>query len=626
MRRSNIFISFMIIVSLLMGISSNFSRFNENTRPSLSNSKLNVSQDSTLTVGVRASLSDLDPHYAWDQYSFGVIEQVCEGLFAHNYSDPSNEIIPRLASDFGTWSANGLYYTVSIRQNITFHDGTDYNAQAIKWNFERLSYLMNYTGTLPPTSIETPLKVVYSWPDYTPIINRTEVIDTYTIRFVLNRPFGAFEALLCFSGSYILSPTSTSPTDEIDQVSGVLIGTGPFKFVFHIPGNETRLQANDNYWRGTPEIDLLVYTEIPDTTELNDALLNGTIDVLINPLPDYLELFNQSAHIDVIDQSGRSLVSYVLGMNNKQIAQPFREAISYAIDYDYIINTLKEGVADRLKSPVPNGVIYSNYSLNYPTLNISHGRKIMISLGYGNDSMTEEEWEGANFISFNFTYIIFSSFYNSLFHIVQNNLSKIGIEIIDAGVTDWYEYLMILIGEPPYSRDMLQLFCYGWYPDFNDPSKIIDVLYSNSTEFNFVQYNGGFGGFTPYNKNDDVQLLMEQAINKTDKGERKNIYDKIQKLMIERDYPAIWLFTPKLFVAYNNGLEGFNNSIFCTINEDNEASLKGDMIYVKWKEDITENGPKENFSIPGYSPVILGVIFLVYVCYIYKIKKKKVFE
>jgi peptide/nickel transport system substrate-binding protein len=624
MKRSNFLIIAMITISLLMGVVSNFSRFNENIGTTFDSNKLKLSQESELVFGVRAALYDLDPHYAWDPYSFSIIEQVCEGLFTYNYSDPSNEIMPRLASDYGTWSIDGLNYTVSVKPNITFHDGTALNASAIKWNFERLLYLMNYTGTLPPELYASRLDMIYSWADDTPFINRTEEIDPFTIRFVLNRPFGAFEALLCFPASYILSPSSTSPINQIDTITGDLIGTGPFMFESYTLDTQVILQANTNYWRAPPEIEALIYDVYHDGTELNNALLDGDIDVLVNPLPSYLEVFNQSANITIVDQKGRSWLSFYIGMNNNHINQTFREAISYAVDYDFIINDLRQGIAERLKSPVPNGVLYSNYSLNYPYLNISHARKVMQSIGFGNSSMTDEEWEAAKFVSFNFTYFNGTSFYRSLFHLLKNNLSRIGIEILDAGLEYWHDFLFMLMDSPPYSRDWLQLFVIYWYPDFNDPSQIINILFNNSTgvgNLNVAQYNGGFGGFEPYNKNDDVQLLMEKAINITDRNERHRIYNKIQKLMLERDYPMVWLYTPKLYVAFNNDLEGFQKNTFCTVNEDDEASLKGDMIYIKWKADTPENGENGPF-IPGYSTVIFSVIFLIFIYSIYRRRNK----
>ena len=176
----------------------------------------------------------------------------------------------------------------------------------------------------------------------------------------------------------------------------------------------------------------------------------------------------------------------------------------------------------------------------------------------------------------------------------------------------------MMVDEPPFSRDMLQLFVFSWYPDYNDPSQLINVLFSNETNsLNVAEYNGGYGGFKPYNMGEDVQLLMEKALNITNKSEKNLIYNKIQKLIIERDYPVLWMFTPKLYVAYKNNLEGFQENTFCTLNEDNEASLKADMIFLKWKiNHVLVLEP----IIPGYPPVIFSMIFIIF---IYKILRKR---
>ena len=201
---------------------------------------------------------------------------------------------------------------------------------------------------------------------------------------------------------------------------------------------------------------------------------------------------------------------------------------------------------------------------------------------------------------------------------MQNNLSKIGIKLEDTGTDIWVDYIMMMVDEPPFSRDMLQLFVFSWYPDYNDPSQLINVLFSNETNsLNVAEYNGGYGGFKPYNMGEDVQLLMEKALNITNKSEKNLIYNKIQKLIIERDYPVLWMFTPKLYVAYKNNLEGFQENTFCTLNEDNEASLKADMIFLKWKiNHVLVLEP----IIPGYPPVIFSMIFIIF---IYKILRKR---
>ncbi|MHA2266866.1 MAG: ABC transporter substrate-binding protein [Promethearchaeota archaeon] len=617
MKKSYFLLILLIIISFSAGITSNFNGLNNNNihyKSSFEVSTIQLSEEQPLIFGIYHVPHDIDPHFSWDPFSLNIIEQACEGLFTYNYSDSSSTIIPQLATDFGTWSTDSLNYTVSVHQNVTFHDGTPFNASAIQWNYNRLSYFMNITGTLPALEQTSPFTVLYLWPDFTPIINRTEIVDIFTIKYVLNRPYAPFEGLLCFSGGFMLSPTSTDLVNRIETSTGSLVGTGPYVYENYIMDIEVNFQAYDDYWKASPEIDSLVFSIFDNSIELNDALLNGDIDVLMNPLPSYLNFFNASPNISVIDQVKGSWTSYYIGMNNNQINQTFREAISYAIDYDYIISNYKNGSAERLKSPIPKGVIYSNYSLNVPYLNISHARQVMKSMGYGIGFSTETEWETANFVTFNITYMNSSSVYSTWAQSLMNNLSKIGIQIEDAGLDSWFDYLKMLINEPPYNRDMLQLFMVGWVPDFNDPSNIFNTLFNNRTSsnlFNFAQYNGGYGGFKPYNVDNDVQLLMELALEITDKNERKQIYNTIQKLLLERDFPVAWLFTPKVYMAYNNELEGVQEHTLCNVDENDKASLKGDIIYLKWKPGTTKGGPGP--SIPGYTPLIFSIIFLVYV-------------
>ena len=148
---------------------------------------------SEFTLGVSHGPYDLDPHNAWDSASINVIDQVCDGLLTYNLSDPELSIIPNLASSMGTWSVDKKNYTIPLRLGIQFHDGMAFNATAVKWSFDRLKYFMNISGTLPPTQYITQIDPLYRFFDNTPIINRIEVIDEYIVRFVLNKPYAAFE-------------------------------------------------------------------------------------------------------------------------------------------------------------------------------------------------------------------------------------------------------------------------------------------------------------------------------------------------------------------------------------------------------------------------------------------------
>ncbi len=483
-----------------------------------------------LVFGIPYGISDLDPHRAWDTGSAKVIDQVVETLFANNLSDPENVLIPRLASDFGTWSNNGLNFTVVLRTGVNFHDGTPFNATAVKWNFDRINYFMNFD-------------YLYRWPDETPIINRTEVINTYTIKFVLNRPFAAFESLLSFSGSGILSPTSTPQYDYIDTLTGDLVGTGPFVYDEYIQDTEINFHAYENYWAGVAKITALKFSIFQDSINQTLALLSGEIDCLDSIDPSLFDTLEANSNVTL--ESKQSSAIYYLGMNNKQINKTMRRAISYAINYSYIIDELREGRAVRLKSPIPEGIFYANWSFDVATMNVTKARLIMQSMGYGIGFTTDAEWETATFATYNYSYNIGNTFRENLGVLLQENLAKIGIKVEDAGMT-WYDFFMRLIGQDGFSQDMLQLFIMGWGPDYNDPSNFINSLFSNSSLYNSAQVN-----------DQHLQDLIDRGLIETDPIQREAIYDEIQQYLVEDLMPWAYLYVGMSYFAYNNNFTGF---------------------------------------------------------------------
>ncbi|MCK4285693.1 MAG: hypothetical protein KAX18_05795, partial [Candidatus Lokiarchaeota archaeon] len=300
--------------------------------------------DIPFVYGMSSRLYDLDPQDVWDDSSFDVIRQVCEGLYGYNYSDPEMAIIPYLATTEGTWSPDSLNFTVPLRTGITFHDGAPFNATAVKFTFDRLTYLLDNAMSVVDSFYE-----VYD-PDissFRRIINRTEIVDTYTIKFILNVPYGAFDALLCFTASYILSPKSTPATTIIDTATGDLIGTGPFLYDGYIPNSEVNFHAYDDYWQGKADIDQMKFKIITDTKQRQLALINRDVHFISDLDPDYFDAFNAIPYINFLDTGKTSGRISFLGMNNQQINVGFREAISSAIDYDYIINEIREGQVKR---------------------------------------------------------------------------------------------------------------------------------------------------------------------------------------------------------------------------------------------------------------------------------------
>lgn len=502
--------------------------------------------DVTFRVGVSSGPIDIDPHNVWDQDSYQTIDQVFEGLYGYNYSDPEMEIIPYLATADGVWSPDGLNYTVPLRSGVTFHDGALFNASAVKFSFNRLAYFMDNDMVI--------VEELYSFRDGTPIINRTEVIDPYTIKFILNAPYAPLQALLCFSASYILSPKSTPATTIIDLTTGDLIGTGPFVYDGYVFGVEVNFHAYNDYWQGKADIELMKFKIYPYSDERMAALETGDVDFIDNLLPEWIETFKSYPNITVLDEGKtNSLINY-LAMNNKQINVTFREAISYVIDYDYIINDIREGQVKRLKSPVPDGIRYANSTFDYPILDLPHARMVMQSMGYGigYDLYNDAEWEyaAANtpFATFNYTYNIGDRVREAILDLLQDNLTKIGIKVTDAGMT-FTEFLYRLYEIGGYSRDYLQLFWYGWKSYFNDPSDSLDDMFLNISSYNFAQVNDW-----------QVSQWIQDALIETDAIQREKLYDNIQKRLVEEVYPWAWGTVEKLYTAFHEDLTGFQQN------------------------------------------------------------------
>ena len=521
----------------------------------------------TLIYGTMEGPIDLDPQYAWDSASIDVVDQVFDGLFAYDLTDPDLAIIPGLALS-GTWNPAADEFTLILRQGVKFHDGADFNADAVNFTWDRLNWLMNITGT---NTVEvTQIAGLYMFPDGTPIVSSITKNSDYSITFNLARPFIPFKALLCFSGSYMMSPDSTPAEAYIVTATGDIVGTGAFVYDGYEADVEVLFHKNADYWQGPSQIDKLVFSVINDANARNAALLSGDIDYLSDPLDAILQVFNYTEGI-TLEYVGQGLVTQYLGMNNRLINNTWREAISTAIDYDYILDVLRDGNAIRLESPIPIGISMANWTHQEDLYNLSYAREIMQGMGFGyttgnpwnvtEGSSDEMSWLTASFQTFNYTYNIGNSFREDVLVLLQDNLGKIGIIIEDAGMT-WEWFVARLNGVKGTTRDNLQLFWVGWGPDYNDPANFIDPLFTNSTgpSSNGAQYNGYLAAIeanrNPMELWDNVQLLMDAGLEETDLVVREAMYDRIQYLLVEEDRPWAWGYVSLAHVAYVSTLHG----------------------------------------------------------------------
>ncbi len=553
-------------------------------------------KDDTMFYGCGYLVHDLDPQHAWDSASIDVIDQVCEGLFGYNLSDPELAIVPVLSKDMGTWNNEATELTLTLKEGVTFHDGTTFTSADVVYTFDRLNALME-DGLTQIAELYEPMPDPANTTHNVPlaVVKTIEANGDYEVKFTLNYPYAPFVPLLCFSGSVIL-PEDEYPDDALMSITDVLVGTGPYTYIEQTE-EYTSLVAYDG-WHGTfPEnyfekVTFLLYS---DGTAKNQAYLSGEIDWIDGTLSEFQDQYNESVYHVLGDQRQGTSV-YYMGMNTKQIDIVMREAISYAMDYEYVLAELGLGNLDRMTSVVPKGIMYHVDDLDVPEYDLNYSRWLLRENGKVpiDTNLTDDEWWQGKAMSsnpvatYNYTWNTGNEMRADIGILAMNNLRDIGINIFLTGMT-WGEYLDKLYGYP----DQLQLYMLGWGADYNDPSNFINPLFSNTSAANGAQFN-----------EPDVQDLMMEGLTVTDDDDRRVIYEEIQHLIVETYMPWCLMYVP------------FGRGVTSVTFGGNLRNPMGKLWFASmyW---TGEAGPGTTGGIPGYSfigmigaaAIALGVIY-----------------
>jgi len=297
----------------------------------------------TVTWGEDFELVLLDPRVTQSRHEAQVIMQVFDALV---FLDTDGKLYPWLAE---AWehSKDGRSITFKLRRNVRFHDGTPFNAQAVKFTFD---------------SIVDPKLGSQAAVDFLGPYESTEVIDPYTVKVTWTKPFAA--ALTNLSNPWLLGIVSPAAVQRLGNAGFATapVGTGPFKFVEHVPRVRTVLERNDQYnWaprafrhQGPPRIRRLVFRIIPDASTRVAALERGEIDVADQVPPIDVRRFRGTRDFDVMvgDVSGIPF-SYLFNTQRPPTDDlRVRQAFIHAVDRAKITEQVFFGVAKPAYSAV----------------------------------------------------------------------------------------------------------------------------------------------------------------------------------------------------------------------------------------------------------------------------------
>jgi peptide/nickel transport system substrate-binding protein len=477
----------------------------------------------TLVFGRGGDSTSLDPSRVTEGESFKVTVNLYETLL--NFGEKDTTIAPGLATEWEP-SEDGLTYTFKLREGVKFHDGTDFNAEAVVKNFER--WANGDAETFPYyNSMFGGFKG-----DEGHVIDSVTADGENTVLIKLTRPQAPFLKNIAMSMFAIASPTAFELGD--DQFERNPVGTGPFKFVEWKPNETITIEKFDDYWdEGLPKLKKIIFQSFPDNSARLNALIAGNIDLADGINPSDGKSIEDNENLQLFERPSMN-VGY-LGLTVTR--PPFdkkevRQAINYAIDKQAIVDSFFEGRADVAKNPMPPSISGYNDEVEGYEYNPEKAKELLKSVGL-EDGFEMELWA----MPVPRPYMPDGK---KVAEVIQKNLADIGItaKIVSH---EWATYLDLA------SKGDADAFMLGWTGDNGDADNFLYVLLDED--------NIGSNNYTYY-KNDKLHDIFIAAQTEVDEEKRNELYKEAQ-VIINEDAPWVPLAhsTPLLGGAKN--LSGF---------------------------------------------------------------------
>lgn len=479
------------------------------------NNETTAAQGGELVIEVLSEAIELDPHGSNDIPSSNVQRNIFETLVKRNFD--TGEIEPLLAESWGY--VDDLTLEMKLRQGIKFHDGTDFNAAAVKANLERL---LDPNIASPRLSNFEPIKEVI-------------VVDDYTVQIKTEEPYGPLLFALTHPGGNMMSPAVIEEDYKRMEGGGEAraygnenpVGTGFLKLDKWTPGQEIRLVKNSEYWGEQVDYDSAVFKTVPESATRAVDLEAGYAHIIDPVQPTEVPLVEGFAQ--VLKQPSVS-ISY-LGFNTEKA--PFdntkvRQAISKALDREAILNGVYDGFGVQAFGPLSPMVWGYNEDVAKQDTNMEEAKKLLEEAGFP-DGFKTSIWTNDN------------PQRQQIAIIVQETLKQLNVDV-QIEVMEWGAYL------EKTSKGDHDMFMLGWAPSTGDADGALYPLFHTS--------DIGNNNRTRYS-NKELDELLEVGRIETDETIRMDIYKQVQDI-INTEAPAAFIHHQAYLTGYTNGVTGFS--------------------------------------------------------------------
>lgn len=479
-----------------------------------------------LVYGRGGETDSLDPIHVDTGESVKVLVNIFDTLIG--YADDSTKLVPALATSWSQ-SDDGRKWTFQLRQQVKFHDGTPFDADAVVFTFERLMQGTNHphvhSDVIPYSQAFTEIKRVYA-------------ADPQTVVFELAEPSAVFEANLAMFPASIVSPTAVK--SEGAEFAIRPVGTGPFRFVSWTREQELTLAAFDGHWHGRPKVDRVVFIPVKESAVRIQQLLRGEIHIADDLPPAELETLTGSPEIVFQEQSGINLAYLSLQTEKPPLDSPqVRQAIWHAIDKRALIEVAYSGQARPAVNPLPPTLWSWHDGIQDRAFDLDKARQLMdaarsesgFSLPVALDLFVmasprpylQQPQEAAVFI--------------------KEALKPIGIDvrIVTSDINQHFQRL---------SRGEHQLALAGWSSDNCDPDNFLYQLLDPDN------INTLGGNNTSRYRNMEVHRLLLEGKRELDREKREQLYRRAQELIFA-DAPIVPLAHTNVRIAERAELKGY---------------------------------------------------------------------
>lgn len=429
-----------------------------------------------LNIALNADPPNLDPAMSTALVDRQVQNSIFDKLFDLN---AKGEIVPMLVDTYNV-SADGKEYTLKLKQNIKFQDGTDFNADAVKFNLDRYR--------AKGTSRASELKFIQS----------IDVVDQTTVKITLSKTFTPFLSILTDRSGMMASPTAVK--NEGEQFGNKPVGTGPFTFKEHVKGDHVALTKNTSYWNGQPNLDKVNFLVFTNGTSAVQNLKSGKLDFVTDVPTKEAKLLEKDANYQLIAKPGMAYQGFYLNTQKAPLDNKYlREAVSAAIDREEFVKVVFDGYAKPNNSPFYPGNLAYGDSSKY-TKPDEKVIKDLLAKGGKPDG-------------FSFTMEIGTTPVNEMAgSVIQSMLKKYGIDM----KLDKVEFGALLDkGDKGNFEGLLN----GW-SGRPDPDQSFYSFVVTGQSNNYAKIS-----------NPELDKLAEQARTELDPAKRKELYDKAMELV-----------------------------------------------------------------------------------------------